>query len=114
MRLRDADAGQATVETVGLLPLLVAVALGVGHLMAAGVAHELADHAAEAGAVALLQGSDPEDAAREALPGWAKERVAVSVQGHRVRVRVVPPALIASVGEALDSTAQADAGAGSG
>ena len=54
-RLADAG-GQSTVEIVGLLPILVAVVLGAAQLLAAGVAGEVADHAAEAGALAILQG----------------------------------------------------------
>ena len=76
--------GQATVELVGLLPLAVLVALAIGQLLAAGAARELAGHAAEAGAVALLQGGDPKAAARDALPGWVHGRANVHVAGRRV------------------------------
>ena len=103
--------GQSTVETVGMLPLLVVVVLGVAQLLASGAARELADHAAEAGAVALLEGGDPEDAARRSLPGWAKDRVAVSVHGQRVRVRIEPPAPLHSVAVALAADAEAKAAA---
>jgi len=108
-RLRS-EAGQATVETVGLIPVIVAVSLAAGGLLAVGVARELADHAAEAGAVAILEGGDPAAAAYGALPGWARDRVVVSVSGHHVRVRVTPPAPVAAVSDLLGSTAEADAG----
>jgi hypothetical protein len=105
--------GQATLETVGLLPLLVAIVLGVGQLLAAGAAHELAGHAAEAGAVALLEGGDAEAAARSALPGWARERVAVAVHDREVAVALRPPTPIAALAEPLTARATARAGAGS-
>src|SRR4051812_50069686 len=56
--------GQATVETVAMLPLLVLVALTVGQVLAAHAAATLAAGAAEAGAVAPLQDRDPLGAAR--------------------------------------------------
>lgn len=86
-----ACAGQATTELVGMLPIVVAVVIGVAQLLATGLARELADHAAEAGAVAILQGADPARAARAALPGWAHSGVAVTVHADRVRVTVDPP-----------------------
>jgi len=51
--------GQASVELVALLPLAALIALAIGQLLAAGSARELAGNAAEAGAAALLQGTDP-------------------------------------------------------
>jgi hypothetical protein len=107
---RGAEAGQATVELAVLAPLLVAVVLAAAQLLAAGAARVLADHAAEAGAVALLQGADPVDAARAALPGWSRDRVTVTVRGRRVRVRLRPPAPIAALGGLLTASREADAG----
>jgi hypothetical protein len=111
-RLRAAH-GQAAIEIVGLLPILVAVALGAAQLLAAGIARELADHAAEAGAVAVLQGGDPETAARDALPGWARDRLTVTVDGRRISVVVRPPAPWPALAGRLSAHAGADAGEGS-
>lgn len=108
-RLRSAS-GQASVELVGLLPLLVGAGFGVSQVLAAGAAHEVADGAAEAGAVALLQARDPREAARAALPGWWRERATVSVDGRRVRVRVRPRGPIAALTRSLTVEAAADAG----
>ena len=102
--------GQATVELLAWFPLLVAVVLAVGSLLAAGAARELAGHAAHAGAVAVLQGDDPAQAAREALPGWSRKRVEVRVRGRVVRVRVAPPVPVRRLADALATTAAADAG----
>ena len=108
--MRRGERGQATLELLGVLPLLLVVAGGAGQALSAGLARELADHAAEAGAVALLQDGDPRDAARRALPGWARGRVAVGVAGSEVRVRLRPPALVPGLGDLLDAHARADAG----
>ncbi|HEV2770077.1 MAG TPA: hypothetical protein VGV40_07845 [Solirubrobacteraceae bacterium] len=108
--LGAAQAGQATVETVAWLPVLFAVVAAVGCLLAAGAARELAGHAAEAGAVAILQGGDPVGAARDALPGWSRERVTVRRRGRTVHVRVRPPIPVRRLADALAATARADAG----
>jgi hypothetical protein len=104
------ESGQASVELVALAPMLLAAVLAVSQLLAAGAAQELADHAAEAGAVALLQQTDPAAAAREAVPGWSRGRVDVRVQDRRVRVRVRPRAFLPALAELLEATGEADAG----
>lgn len=104
--------GQAAVEVVALLPLVVAVALAILQALAAGLASELAAHAAHDGAVALAEGRDAAGAARAALPGWARSRVAVALRGRRVQVRVTPPALLPGLAARLAATATADAGEG--
>ena len=73
----------------------------------------MADHAAEAGALAILQGGDPADAAREAVPGWARDRVAVDVSGKRVSVAVEPPSPFPGLADRLTAHASAHAGASS-
>lgn len=105
-----AERGQATVELVALLPVLMAVGLGAGQVLAAGAARELAGHGAQAGAAAILQGKDPERAARDALPGWSHERIAVRVDGRRVVVRVRPVTIVPGVGRSMTATVAADAG----
>ncbi len=105
-----ASSGQASVELVAVAPLLIAAVLAVAQLLAAGAARELADHAAEAGAVALLQRTDPAQAARDAVPGWSRGRVDVRVQGRRVRVRLRPRAFLPKLAELLEATGEAHAG----
>ena len=104
------ERGQAAVEVVGMLPLLFLVGLAVCQVLVAGLAREAAHHAAQAGAMALLQGGDPADQARAAVPDWSKPRLTVSVAGRTVRVRVVPPALVPGTGRLLASTSSASAG----
>jgi hypothetical protein len=102
--------GQAAVETIALLPVLALVAASVGQFLAAGAAATMAGHAAEAGAVAIVEGADPVAAVGRALPGWPRSRVQITVAGRRVSVRLHPPALIPGLGALLDATSNADAG----
>jgi len=102
--------GQATVETVAMLPLLVLVALTVGQVLAAHAAATLAAGAAEAGAVALLQDRDPVGAARAALGAGARERATVQVERRTVRVRLRPRTVLPRLADALTATATAHAG----
>jgi len=104
------ESGQSAVELVALLPLVVAVALALLQALAAGLAWELAGHAAHSGAVAIAEGRDGAAAARAALPGWARSRMVVAVRGTRMRVRVTPPSLLPGLAARLAATASADAG----
>jgi hypothetical protein len=99
--------GQSSVELVGLVPLLLAVGLGVYSFLNAGAAEQAAGGAAEAGAVALLQGRDAETAARRALTSWPRHRTSIAVRGRRVTVHVTPRG---PLGARLRAEATADAG----
>ena len=101
--------GQAAVEAVLLIPLVVVVVAAVAQVLAAGTAHERAAAAAEAGAVALLQDADPKDAVERAL-GAAAGRTTFVIDGHHVRVTVRPRAFAPALGDLLAATAEADAG----
>ena len=108
--LRRPDGGQATVEAIAVLPLLVLVALAGGQALAARSASTLAAGAAEAGAVALLQDRDPAAAARAALGDPAGRASRVEVRGRGVRVRVRPRTVVPGVAGLLTANATADAG----
>jgi hypothetical protein len=107
-RLGD-EGGQATVELVAAIPVLLLAALVSLQLLAAGYAMTLADGAAEAGALALAEGRSAAGAAREALPGWAEDDVSVSVRGEEVSVRLRPPSPFGSVADHLAVTSTASA-----
>lgn len=109
-RLRSAPPGQALVELLALAPLLLSAGLVAAQLLAAGACHELAGHAAEAAAAAILQNADPRAAARDALPGWSRRHVDVTVHGRSVVVRLAAPALVPGLAERLRARAVADAG----
>ena len=101
------ESGQATLELLGLLPLLLAVALAGAQLLAVGYASVLAGNAAEAGALALAGGGDPRARVRAALPGWSRAQARVSVSGGEVRVRLRPPTLLSSLAARLEVSARA-------
>jgi hypothetical protein len=100
--------GQATIETIALVPVLLAVGLGLMQLLAVGYASVLAGGAAEAGALALAGGRDPRAAAREALPGWSEARAKVGVEGGRVEIQLQPPSPLHALAERLEVTAVAE------
>jgi hypothetical protein len=101
------EAGQASIELVAALPALLFAALVALQLLAAGYALTLADGAAEAGALALASGRPATTAAREALPGWAEDDVAVSVRGGEVSVRLRPPSPLPALADHLAVTSTA-------
>jgi hypothetical protein len=101
------EAGQSTVELVAALPALLLAGLLALQLLVAGYALTLADGAAEAGALALASGRPAADAAREALPDWAKDDVDVSIGDGRVTVRLRPPSLLPAVADGFTVTSSA-------
>lgn len=89
--------GQASVELLGALPAVLATGLVAFQLLAVGYAAVLAGHAAEAGALAVVNGGDAAAAARRAVPGWSQARMRVSTSGGAVRVEMRPPSPIGAV-----------------
>jgi len=91
---RRRQAGQAQLELIAGIPMLLLAAMIALQLLAVGYAQTLADGAAEAGAIAAADGRDPLAAARAGLPGWARGRVEVETEGGSVDVSLQPPALL--------------------
>lgn len=106
-RLEGGERGQAAIEVLGALPALLAVGLVVLQLLAVGYAAVLAGAAAEAGALALAGGGDPEQGVRDSLPGWSRARARVNVSGGTVRVELRPPSLLAALSRELEVTGRA-------
>jgi hypothetical protein len=100
-----AEQGQATLEALALVPLLIALGLGLLQLLAVGYTGVLAGNAAEAGALALASGGDPEAEVRDALPGWSKPRVKVAA--GQVEVRLRPPSPLRALANRLEVGASA-------
>ena len=86
------SAGRPRSSSSPALPALLLAGLISLQLLAAGYALTLADGAAEAGALALAAGRSAAAAAREALPGWARD---ASRLGLRRRGDRPPPPAIA-------------------
>ncbi len=101
------ERGQAAVELLCMLPLLLAIALAGAQLLAVGYSSVLAGNAAEAAALALAGGGDPRTRARETLPAWSRTHARVSVSGGEVRVRLRPPTLLRSLADQLEVSASA-------
>ncbi|MGE4426777.1 MAG: hypothetical protein AB7G37_10030 [Solirubrobacteraceae bacterium] len=92
------DAGQASVETVAIAPLVAIALLVVTVALRAHDAQESAGMAAHAAGIALMQGRDPSAAAKAAVPDVPADRLRIRVRGDRVSVRVRasgPRALVA-------------------
>ena len=94
MPSRRGDTGQAQLELIAGIPVLVLAALIALQLLAVGYAQSIADGAAEAGAIASADGRSAEEAARAGLPGWTDSKVEIEASGGVVRVALEPPALI--------------------
>lgn len=98
------EQGQATLELLVAIPLLLVGGAIALQLLLAGYALSLADGAAEAGALALAAGQPAKSAAEESLPSWAEDRAEISVHGGGVTVRLAPPSLLAAIGDHLAVT----------
>lgn len=96
-------------ELVAALPALLLAGLLALQLLAAGYALTLADGAAEAGALALAAGRPAAGAVRDALPGWARDDVDVTVRGGSVTVRLRPPSPFGAIADRLTVTSSAAA-----
>lgn len=110
LRWRRGERGQASVEVLGAIPAMLTLGLVVLQLLAVGYASVLAGAAAEAGALALAGGRDPETGVRESLPGWSRARTRVSASGGTVRVRLRPPSPLAVISQRLEVTGLASVG----
>lgn len=86
--------GQALVETVALVPILLVCGLLALQALVAGANRVAADTAVHAAMVASLTGRDAERAAREAVPGWSRGRVTVQKSDHRVGVELRPRTIV--------------------
>lgn len=106
-RVGRSQRGQAQIELVAGLPLLMLAALVALQLLAVGYSQSLADGAAEAGAIAVADGRDEVQAARSGLPGWASSRVDVDSRAGEVTVELDPPALLPGLSGHISVTSSA-------
>lgn len=98
MRTLRHQAGQATVEAVALVPVLVLVGLLCWQAVVAGQAAWLSGAAARSAARAAAVGGDARAAARRVLPGRLRDGVRVrTATDGTVRVRVAVPAVVGGV-----------------
>ena len=94
--------GQASVEMLGAVPVLLLLGLVLLQLLAVGYASVLAAEAAESAAIAVAGGGEALKAARAAVPGWSRARMQVEVKAGRVEVRMQPPTALRSLAKKLE------------
>jgi len=104
--------GQASVELVAVVPVLLIATLVVAQLAVAGYALWSAGAAARAGARAGYVGGDAQAAARHSLPAPLRQGARVK-DSDGVEVRVQAPALIPGI-PSVPVTARAGLDAGDG
>jgi pilus assembly protein CpaE len=93
-RRATVEAGQVAVETVVLVPLVLAICLLAWQVALTALAFVWNGHAANAAARAEAIGEDPAAAARAAVPGSIRDQVQVSVLGDgTVKVTMQVPAI---------------------
>jgi hypothetical protein len=109
-RFLGAAAGQATVELIALLPLLVTLTLGLFTFLAADRAREQAAEAAQAGARALLNDRDPQAAACTTLGRSPQCSRGIRVSGRAVTVTVRPKGPFQRLNRSLEAVETAKAG----
>lgn len=106
------EGGQASVELVAAIPLVLVLTLVVAQLAVAGYALWSAGAAARAGARAGYVGGDARAAARRSLPEPLRHDASIR-DSHGVAVRVTARALIPGV-PSVPVTARADLETGDG
>jgi len=95
------------VEVIGGAMAVLLAGLVAFQLLGVGYAAVMADHAAEAAALAAATGGDPRGAAREAVPGWPAGAIDVSRRGGHLRVTLRPPSVLRILSGRLKITSEA-------
>jgi pilus assembly protein CpaE len=107
------ESGQATIETVGILPMLLLLLLVLWQIVLVGLTFVFSGHAARAGARAFAVGDPVQPAALKAIPGaWAGNSTRVTQQAPQstsdpqdiegsVKVEMCIPVLVPGWGCAL-------------
>jgi pilus assembly protein CpaE len=88
------ERGQVAVETMGVLPILLGLALVLWQVGLLGYTFVLAGHSAREGARALATGEDEARAVRADVPGAWKDGLRCEVGDARVKVSLAVPALV--------------------
>jgi pilus assembly protein CpaE len=113
MHHRERESGQATVETVALVPLVLLTAAIAWQVVLTGHTLWLCANAARVAARAELVGEHPGRAARSALPRSLERDLSVKRMGAgRIRVRVRLPFLVRAWRSPVGVAATASLGGG--
>jgi pilus assembly protein CpaE len=92
--LARSEAGQVTVELMGLTTVLLGVLLMLWQIALVGYTFVLADHAAREGARALAVDASAQDAAMEDVPGAWRDGTTVRVGDENVEVAMDVPVIV--------------------
>lgn len=95
-RLRS-EAGQTSVELLGLLPWFLLAGLAACQILLAVSTASTTENAARSGSRALGRGGDGKAAALRSLPDETRRDAQVQVSGQRVTVTVDVPVLIPGI-----------------
>ena len=76
-------------------------------LLLVGHTHQLAEGAAQAGAIAVVRGESASTAVEDALPHWARPRHRLSRLPGSVRVTVRPPSPVGRISRLLEVSSTA-------
>jgi hypothetical protein len=107
------ESGQAAVESVAMVPLVLLAAAVAWQLVLTGHTLWLCAHAARAAARAELVGRSPERAARSALPRSLERELSVRrLDDGGVRVKLRLPLLLRAWGSPLEVSAVSSLGGG--
>jgi hypothetical protein len=101
----DAQRGQATVETMILLPVVVLLAIAAWQGVLIGWTAVEAQDAARQAARAALGGERVADAARAAVPGSMREGLEARTTDGAITVRVHVPSILPGVSPVVSATA---------
>ena len=107
------ESGQASVETVAMVPLVLLAAAIAWQVILTGHTLWLCANAARAAARADLVGESPGGAARSALPRSLERDLSVTrLSGDRIRVRIRMPILLRAWRSPVTVAATASLGSG--
>ncbi len=94
LRRRRGEAGQATVEMLSAMPVLLIAGLLIWQMCLVGVVLTSAQNAARTGARVQSRGGDGRSAAEHALRSAFRDGADITADGESVRVKVSVPLIV--------------------
>ncbi len=96
-RIRSQDSGQASVELLAAIPLVVLLGLAVWQSALAGLTAERAARAARVTSRAVAVGEQPRQAIRKVLPQRLARDARIKLSGNKVTISLAVPSVLPSV-----------------
>lgn len=82
------SSGQASIELIGIMPVVILLALCIAGTISSLQAKEAANQAVHAAGMAALRSGDVKAAAAAAVPELDQKRISVTEQANRITVNV--------------------------